>query len=100
MFYKKVVLRNFTKFTGKHLWQSLFFNKVANFIKKETLAQVFSCEFCEVSKKNFLTEHVWATASKKNIDKKSNMIDMSVSHAIKVHSNKFNDASKESEDGY
>ena len=27
--YKKGVLRNFTKFTGKHLCQSLFFNKVA-----------------------------------------------------------------------
>ena len=26
---KKVVFRNFTKFTGKHLCQSLFFNKVA-----------------------------------------------------------------------
>ena len=24
-----------------------------NFIKKETLAQVFSCEFCEISKNNF-----------------------------------------------
>ena len=42
----KGVLGNFTKFTGKHLHQSLFFNKVAglrpeacNFIKKETLAQ-------------------------------------------------------------
>ena len=30
MFCEKVVLRNFTKFTGKHLCQSLFFNKVAN----------------------------------------------------------------------
>ena len=27
--YKKRVLRNFAKFTGKHLFQSLFFNKVA-----------------------------------------------------------------------
>ena len=27
--YKKGVLRNFTKFTGKHLCQSLFFNSVA-----------------------------------------------------------------------
>ena len=27
-FVKKGVLRNFTKFTGKHLCQSLFFNKV------------------------------------------------------------------------
>ena len=27
--YKKAVIRNFTKFTGKHLFQSIFFNKVA-----------------------------------------------------------------------
>ena len=40
------VLKNFVKFTGRHLCQSLFFNKVA--IKKETLAQVFSCEFCDI----------------------------------------------------
>ena len=25
-----------------------------NFIKNETLAQVFSCEICEISKNNFL----------------------------------------------
>ena len=31
MFYKKAVHRNFAKFTGKHLSQSLFFNKVASF---------------------------------------------------------------------
>ena len=48
------VLRNFAKLTGKHLCQSLLFNKVAglkacNFIKKETLSQVFSCEFCKIS---------------------------------------------------
>ena len=57
VFCKKVILRNFKKFTGKHLCQSLFFNKVAgstyNFIKKETLEQVFSCEFCEISKNTF-----------------------------------------------
>ena len=29
MFCKKGVLRNFTKFAGKHLFQELFFNKVA-----------------------------------------------------------------------
>ena len=29
VFCKKSVLRNFAKFTGKHLYQSLFFNKVA-----------------------------------------------------------------------
>ena len=47
---KKGVLRNFTKFTGKQLCQSLF--------KKETLAQVLSCEFCRI-----FTEYVWTTAS-------------------------------------
>ena len=50
---KKSVLKNFAKFTGKHLRQSLFFNKVAdaacNFIKKETLTQVFCCEFYQIS---------------------------------------------------
>ena len=28
-----------------------------------TLAQVFSCEFCEVSKNTLFTEHLWATTS-------------------------------------
>ena len=64
---KKGVLRIFVKFTEKHLCQSLFFNKVAdeacNFIKKETLAQPFSCKFSKISKNNFFTEHLWMTAS-------------------------------------
>ena len=34
-----------------------------NFIKKETLAQLFSCEFCELSRNTFFTEHVWTAAS-------------------------------------
>ena len=34
-----------------------------NFIKKESLVQVFSCEFYKVSKKTFFPEHLWATAS-------------------------------------
>ena len=33
-----------------------------NFIKKETLAQVFTCGFCEISKNSFFTEHLWAAA--------------------------------------
>ena len=39
------------------------YNKACNFIKKETLTQVFSCEFCEISKNTFFTEHLRATAS-------------------------------------
>ena len=43
---KRGILRNFANFTRKHLWQSLFYTK-------ETLAQAFSCEFCEISKNTF-----------------------------------------------
>ena len=43
----KGVLRNFTKFTGKHLCQRLFFNKNAGLrratLLKMSLARVFSC---------------------------------------------------------
>ena len=54
VFCKKGVLRNFAKFIGKNLCQGLFLNKVAcNFIKKETLVRVFSCEFWEFSKNTF-----------------------------------------------
>ena len=47
VFCKKDVFRNFAKFTGKHF---------INFIKKETPAQVFSCEFREILRTLFLTE--------------------------------------------
>ena len=65
---KKGILRNFATFTGKHLCQSLFFNKVAglkvcNFIKIETLAQVFSCKCCVISKDTFFTEHLRTAAT-------------------------------------
>ena len=47
VFCKKHVLGNFTKFTGK-ICTSLFINKVA-----DLRPQVFSCEFCEISKNTF-----------------------------------------------
>ena len=53
MFCKKDVLKEFTKFTRKP-----FVPEACNFIKKETLAQVFSCEFCEFLKTPFLAEHL------------------------------------------
>ena len=55
---RKSVLSNFAKFTRKHLCQSLIFN-----IKKETMAEVFSCEFCKISKNTFFTEHLRVAAS-------------------------------------
>ena len=78
---KKALLKDFAVFTGKHL---CLFNKetlqrvdaatcrvesrslACNFIKKETLAQVFSCEFCETSKNTFFTEHIWTAASERD----------------------------------
>ena len=44
---KKGALRNFAKFTGKHLCQRLFFNKVAG-RRTWNLCHRFSCEFCEI----------------------------------------------------
>ena len=34
-----------------------------NCLKKETPAQVFSCEFCKIFKNSFFTKHLWMTAS-------------------------------------
>ena len=39
-----------------------------SFIQKETLAQVFSCVFCEIFKNTFFTEHLRTTATKIMID--------------------------------
>ena len=39
----------------------------ATLLKKESLAQVFFCEFFEISKITFLTHHLWETASEVNI---------------------------------
>ena len=57
--------KNFGKFIGKHLCQGLFFKlpQTYDFIKKEVLTEVFSCEFSPISKNTFLTEHHWTTAS-------------------------------------
>ena len=60
--------RNFAKFKGRHLCESLFFNHVAvlrpaTLLKKETLAQVFSCEFCENSYNTFFHKTLLVAAS-------------------------------------
>ena len=52
LFYKKCVLEIFAKLT-----------EACNFIKIETLAQVFSCEFCEISKDTFSYKTPPAAAS-------------------------------------
>ena len=64
MFCEKGVLGNFTKFTGKHLCQGLFFNKVAGLkcatlLKKRAWHRCFPVNFVKFLRTPFLTEHLW-----------------------------------------
>ena len=61
---KKGVLRNFAKFTEKHLCQSLFFNKVADLrpatlFKKRFWRRYFPVNFAKFLRTPFLTKHLW-----------------------------------------
>ena len=63
VFCKKGVLRNFTKFSGKHLCQNLFFNKVAGLrpatlLKKNLWHSCFPVNFAKFLRTAFLTEHL------------------------------------------
>ena len=63
---RKGVLKNFAKFAKTTCARVSFLTKLQVWpatLLKETLAQVFSCEFYEISKNTFSTEHLWATAS-------------------------------------
>ena len=64
MFCKKCVLRNFAKFTGKHLCQNLLFNKVAGqrlatLLKKGLWNRCFPVNFVKFLRTPFLIEHLW-----------------------------------------
>ena len=86
MFCKKSVLRNFTNFTGKHLFQSLFFYKLAGlrplflFIKrgqrpatlltKRLWHRRFPVNFAKFPRTPFLTEHLrWLLLNEERHDK-------------------------------
>ena len=56
---KKGVLRNFAKFIGKHLCQSLFFNKVETLLKKRLWHRRFSVNFVKFLKTLFCIEQLW-----------------------------------------
>ena len=64
MFCEKGVLRNFAKFTGKHLCQSLFFNKVAGprpatLLKKRLWHRCFPVNFAKFLRTTSFIEHLW-----------------------------------------
>ena len=78
VFCKKGVLRNFAKFTGKHLCQSLFFNKVAGLrpstlLKKRLWHRCFPFNFFEIFKNTFFyrTPLVAAFKQKTNLKLKT-----------------------------
>ena len=58
----KVVLKNFTKFTGKHLCWSFFFNNVADWpltlLKKRLQHRCFPANFVKFLRTPFFTEHL------------------------------------------
>ena len=60
---KRGVLRNFAKFTGKHLCQSLFFNKdggrPATLLKKRRWHRSFSVNFAKFLRTPLFAEHLW-----------------------------------------
>ena len=64
VFCKKEVLRNFAKFAGKHLCQSLFFNKVGTLFKKRLWHRCFPVNFGKFLRTPYFTEHLQTTASK------------------------------------
>ena len=60
----KGVLRDLTKFTGKHLCQSLFFIKAAGLtprtlLKKRRWHSCFPVKFVKFLRTPFYTEHLW-----------------------------------------
>ena len=44
------ILKDFAKFLRKQLYQILYLMKLQGFIAIENLAQMFSCEFCEITR--------------------------------------------------
>ena len=62
LFCKKSVIRNFAKVTGKHLYQSLFSNKVAGWglelYQKGLWHRWFPVNFAKFLRTLFLTEHL------------------------------------------
>ena len=63
VFCKKGILRNFAKFTGKHLCQSLFLKKIvgprpAILLKRRLWHRYFPANFAKFLRTPFLTEHL------------------------------------------
>ena len=64
---KTAVLESFAKFTGKHLLRSLFLIKLQVLsiaaVLRETPTLVFPCEYCEIFRSTYFTEHLQTVVS-------------------------------------
>ena len=61
VFCKKSVLRNITKFTGKHRFSDVFkgYRNAFNFIKKSLCHRCFPVNFVKFLRTPFFIEHIW-----------------------------------------
>ena len=64
VFCTKGVVRNFTKFTGKHMYKSLFLNKVAGLrpatlLKKRLWYRCLPANFVKFLRTLFFIKHLW-----------------------------------------
>ena len=78
VFYEKDVLKDVAKFTEKKPMPVSFLITLQalayTIIKKETVAQVFSCELCEIFMNTFFTEHLRWLLLDVNSEKTSSQI--------------------------
>ena len=83
MFCKNCVLRNFSKFTGKNLCQSLFFNKVASLRAATLLKKKFWQRYFPVIFEKFLRTPFLQNTSGQLLLKSG--IKISVDMRVKIH---------------
>ena len=65
---KKLILKNFAKFTGKHLFQGLFSYRMeglrsVTLLKKRLCHSCFPANFAKFLRTRFFKEYLWTTAS-------------------------------------
>ena len=75
----EILCDQFSRCRGSHRrWSArkAVLRKACSVIKKESLAQVFSCEFCKISKNTFSTEHLRTTAFQNEIMKKKKYLEL------------------------
>ena len=83
MLYKKNFLKNFTKLQEKTCVRLSFLIKLqVKGLQKETLTQVFSCEFYEIFKNTYFTVHHRTNGSTLN---QNAMITLSRVHIIHIY---------------